>query len=91
MAASSEWTEWHLTPVGWVAGSSKIDFLGAKSVEPPEDRAMTCKFSEHMSSIYSELKKESKVVWQSDDRDLVAKLLKQYGECPLEIRARQNG
>src|SRR5574343_541972 len=28
MAASSEWTEWHLTPRGWVRGSDQRDFAG---------------------------------------------------------------
>lgn len=85
MAASDEWTEWHLTPVGWVAGSSKIDFQKVKAVETPPDRVMTCKYSEYMSSGFSELKKGTEVVWQSGDRDLVAKLLKQHGECPSQV------
>jgi len=28
MSASKEWTEWHLTPTGWVRGSEKVDYQG---------------------------------------------------------------
>jgi len=85
VAASNEWTEWHLTPSGWVAGSSKIDFQGVKTVEAPEDRYVTVKYSEYMSSAYSDVKKESRIVWESDDRDLIRELQKQHGECPDSI------
>ena len=38
MAASNEWTEWHLTPRGWEEGSGRLDGVGVTHAEPPTDR-----------------------------------------------------
>lgn len=45
MALSKEYTYWHLTPNGWIAGDTKTDF-GNKSVEQPKDTVLTIIYNE---------------------------------------------
>jgi hypothetical protein len=45
MTASREWTEYHLTPAGWMRGSEKTDF-DQNEVTPPADRVLTMRYVE---------------------------------------------
>ncbi|AZT82117.1 MAG: hypothetical protein FH752_18770 [Marinobacter adhaerens] len=85
MSASKEWTEWHLTPTGWVRGSEKVDYQGVTTVEPPADRVLTCEYQEYLSSSFSSMDKGASVLWESEDKEKVAQLLKQFGECPQRL------
>lgn len=85
MAASREWTEWHLTPEGWVRGSEKTDFSPATNVDPPNDRILTCVFEETIASTFGGVSRETNVIWSSDDEDLIRKYKKQYGACPRHL------
>lgn len=49
MAISKEYTLWHLTANGWVAGDSKTDFKST-SVSKPKDTVLTIKYSETINS-----------------------------------------
>ena len=44
MTASYEWTEYHLTPLGWVRGTVKTDF-DREDVEPPADRILSVRYA----------------------------------------------
>ena len=82
MSASNEWAEWHLTSRGWQIGSYQLDFGQLVSVSSPEDRVLTCKYAEFMSSVYSKLEKGVTPVWESPDTTRVQELLEEFGECP---------
>lgn len=83
MSASHEWTEWHLTPRGWESGSSKTDCAPTDTVEPPCDRVLTVRETEHLSSMYSRLERYWTVLWRSSDAVSVSVLATQHGERPL--------
>jgi len=83
MAASREWTEWHLTPSGWVAGNTKLD--GPYRERPtPADRVKTCEYREELSSIYSTNERTVRLLWEGDSEQAAA-LEAMYGPCPEEI------
>ena len=82
MSLSKEWTEWHLTPDGWVRGSEQIDFRQAEISEPPQNRLLTCVYKEVLSSPFGALNKSVEEKWRSDKKEDVETLLKKYGACP---------
>ena len=54
MSASNEWSEYHLTPNGWVEGSEKLDF--SRTERPaPADRVLTVRQHDYLSSSFSKL------------------------------------
>jgi hypothetical protein len=85
MAASNEWTEWHLTPRGWEEGSSRLDSVGITHVEPPPDRVLTCQYQELLSSPYAGWEVNVTEEWRSGDEALIQQLLSQYGQCPRHL------
>jgi len=86
MALSKEWTEWHLTPEGWVMGSRKTDFTDSTRMEdPPDTRVVTVRFHETISSMYSSPDRWESTTWQSDNEEEIKKLVKQYGEAPKAL------
>ena len=48
MAVSRQWTEWHLTPAGWVSGSSRRDGEGNVWRDEPEERVITFVYQEQI-------------------------------------------
>lgn len=62
-----------------------MDYQGATTVEPPADRVLTCEYEEYLSSSFSSLDKEVSVLWQSDDKEKVARLMEQFGDCPRHL------
>ena len=85
MVASQEWTEWHLTPKGWVEGSSRIDLQNPTNVEPPSDRVLTYKYTEVLRSGYSEMEKSVERIWTSGNEVEITRLIEQYGQCPRQL------
>lgn len=79
MSASNEWSEYHLTPRGWEAGSEKLDFGGVTSAPTPEDRVITIREHEYISSSFGPMEMWSAVVWTSADSARVSDLQSQYG------------
>lgn len=84
MSASNEWTEWHLTPRGWEEGTCKTDFK-LTEVSPPEDRVLTTRYWEFLSSRYSEADIGSKEIWRCQNDDQITALLTEFGPCPNRI------
>lgn len=76
MSASDEVDEMHLTPGGWVQGSSKIDFAGWTRVDPPSDRLLSVSFREYMSSSFSPMDLSADETKHGSDVDILAALEK---------------
>ena len=86
MAASKEWTEWHLTPRGWERGSEMVDVGNLTEVAPPPDRVLSHKYREIMSSGYSAgTDRYNEEIWRGDDEAQIAKLLKEHGAAPAKL------
>jgi len=85
MAASYEWTEWHLTPEGWVRGSNRVDINVVTEVPLPRNRVATFRYSEKMTSPFSDADKYVDEIWMSDQKEVVEGLKKQFGDCPLSL------
>ena len=85
MSASDEWSDWHLTPQGWVEGTQKLDFAGLREKPTPADRELTCRYSEQRSSPYSKWRKGADIIWQSQNEEEIKKLIQIHGECPQVI------
>lgn len=82
MAASNEWTEWHLTPRGWKSGSELVDVGNLTAKDPPFDRVLTVKYRESVSSMYSTTDRSSEEIWRGADEAEVAQLLATLGPAP---------
>lgn len=78
MAASNEWTEYHLTKDGWIAGSERLDFQETKIVKPPSNRVLTRKYKEYLASRYSVMEMTYSTIWTSGDNDFINDLLKVF-------------
>ena len=85
MAASNEYTEWHLTARGWERGSERIDFQETIIKDPPTDRELSYKYFEFMSSGYSKLEKGLNEIFRSESSEVIEKLLKDWGSCPERL------
>ncbi|MGL4249718.1 MAG: hypothetical protein ACRCR1_03530 [Aeromonas sp.] len=82
--ALSEWVEWHLTPNGWVKGSTKYEFEGVKRVPEPIDRVKTCIVSEKIHSGALGLDREIMETWSDHGQpDKINSLLEEFGGCPF--------
>lgn len=79
MSITSEWTDWHLTPAGWVRGSTKRDGPGFEEKPTPEDRVMTCRWDEENMArvLHTE--------WKSDDEEAVQELIAKFGPPPEHL------
>lgn len=87
MAETDDSTEWHLTPGGWVPGSSKSTFGGRNEVSAPPDRVMTCEATEYQSSMYAPEVRRWSVTWQSPDSVRLIELQAMYGSRPKGYEA----
>lgn len=83
MIKSDEWTIWHLTPSGWIKGSSKTDFLAVNEVDIPTDRVLSYKYREYNSG--PNLKTNIEEEYKGENDTLIEKLLQQFGNCPNEL------
>ena len=80
MAISRQWTEWHLTPQGWVSGSSRRDGEGNVWRDEPGDRVVTFVYQERNATV-----QES---WRTKDVGAAAtieRLLAEHGPCPQKL------
>lgn len=85
MAASNEWTEWHLTPRGWERGSECEDHSGVKEKSAPPDRVLTYRWEEHLSSEFGTMDRSSQELWRSDDKAEIKELIMKFGGPPESL------
>ena len=78
MDFSHEWTDWHLTPKGWVKGSYKVDFSEVRVAEIPADRVLTRRYEEKIASVSSPLKILKRNIWDNGNPELIKKLYKKH-------------
>lgn len=90
MSASDEIDEMHLTPSGWVQGSSKIDFSGWTHRDQPTDRLLSASFREYMSSSFSPMDLTADVMKHANDADILA-ALQDHGVDPRPNANRYRG
>jgi hypothetical protein len=81
MGLSKECQEYHLTPRGWVKGTFHGDF-GDNKVDIPSDRVLTIGCYDKQTSPYSKTKFYDRVIWESEDKELIKQLKKKYGKRP---------
>jgi hypothetical protein len=84
MSASNEWTEWHLTPAGWVRGTEKEDFRKIER-EPPPDRVKTVVNRQYLSSPFSRMDETQNVEWSSKDKTAITSLEARFGPAPRAL------
>ena len=85
MAISRQWTEWHLTPAGWVSGSSRRDGAGNVWRDEPEDRVVTFVYQEQVDKADPAPHATVQESWRSKAVGATTRieyLLAQYGPCP---------
>jgi hypothetical protein len=78
MNFSHEWTDWHLTPSGWVKGSYKVDFKNEAVIEPPKDRVLTRRYEEIITSVSAPLKIVKRNIWDNGDTEIIKKFYKKF-------------
>lgn len=83
MAISNEWTEWHLTPRGWEAGSKKRDHSGTHRVERPQDAVLTCTYYDIRTGPGSQPYDTED--YRIGDDSLVHELLGKFGSFPRSL------
>lgn len=84
MAASNEWTEYHLTPQGWVSGNERRDTGQPVTRQTPQDRVLTAIYKETCSG-YGPVYESQDTLWESDDKRRVEKLLGEFGPPPKHL------
>lgn len=90
MSASDEIDEMHLTPNGWVQGSSKIDFSGWTHRAPPAGRVLTVSFREYMSSSFSPIDFTADATKHAANDDILS-ALHNHGVAPRPGSDRYRG
>jgi hypothetical protein len=79
MALSDEWEKVHLTPNGWVDGSYKHDHGHRETKDMPLDALLTAYRRVVVAAIGAKPNVTMEETAHTTDKDLIAKLLKQYG------------
>jgi hypothetical protein len=77
---TTEWTEWHLTPAGWVRGSSATEF-GRQTRTAPHDRVKTCVLQQSHAQ-GDAMRLNDKVTF---DPQRARELEDRFGPCPREL------
>ena len=88
MPISRQWTEWHLTPAGWVSGSSRRDGEGNVWRDEPDDRVITFVYQEQTGKTHPEPVATVQESWRSKATGATAnidQLLAQHGPCPRNL------
>lgn len=84
MPASNEYTERHLTPDGWVRGSTRVDPGNITEKEPPSDRVLTVRWTETGNG-WGPFSGQESTIWRSTDTLAVDQLLEKYGKAPTSL------
>jgi hypothetical protein len=81
VANSYEWTEYHLTPAGWVTGAYRTDSDRSHNEVPRPDNAVkTVRVTEHYTD---HLDTSSSVEWVGNEAE-AARLEVQFGPAPKD-------
>jgi hypothetical protein len=84
MAASKEWTEWHLRPNGWTRGTVRTDST-IDVVERPNDAIATWRYLEEIAYAGRPDCKTSEI-WRSNiTSEQFISLQDQFGDCPQSL------
>lgn len=80
MSADDFAEEFHLTPSGWMRGTTRFYGKITKKVSPPKDRVQTWNRHAVQSSAFSSEEVDWKILWsdESVSEASVARLLKKY-------------
>lgn len=84
MAASNEWTEYHLTLTGWVRGNERRDSGQPVSRPIPQDRVLTVIYKETCNG-YGPVHESEDTQWESYDTKRVEELLTEFGSPPKSL------
>jgi len=76
MSKSNEWTEWHLTPNGWIPGSEKLDHTRVITKEPPVDRVYSFEYREEVP--YNTMNITSTTIYGDETSQEVQELLEKF-------------
>jgi len=83
MAEHHLWTEWHLTPCGWVRGSEKTEVGSVFEVEPAVGRVLTCRYEEQYDGDGDvPVRAATEQTWHDGNPQEAEKLLRIFGSCP---------
>jgi hypothetical protein len=88
MAVSRQWTEWHLTPGGWVSGSSRRGGEGNVWRDEPEERVVTFVYQEQIDKAHPEPHATVQESWRSKvagTASNIDQLLAEHGPCPKRL------
>jgi hypothetical protein len=88
MAISRQWTEWHLTPTGWVSGSSRRAGEGNVWRDEPSGRVITFVYQVQTDKAHPESHATVQESWRSKAAgatDTIEQLLAQHGPCPSNL------
>jgi hypothetical protein len=86
MAEHRLWTEWHLTPCGWVRGSEKSEIGSVFEVEPAVERVLTCRYEEEYEGDgEAPVRARADETWRAENPGEVGKLMRIFGECPRNL------
>jgi len=84
MLSTREWTEYHLTPSGWYGGSKRTSFACTRKLHPL-DRVATERHIREQTSTDNEIKGRTKLLWESEDKQLVQGLRARFGPSPESL------
>lgn len=86
LTSCNEWTEWHLTLLGWERGTQKRDYPAqVQEVEVALERVLTCRYHQNFSINSVWVQKHTSEIWKSSDKKMVAELLEKFGDCPQNL------
>jgi hypothetical protein len=88
MAISRQWTEWHLTPAGWVSGSTRRDVQGNDWRDEPKDRVITFVYQEQTDKAHPETQVTVQESWRlkaAGAATSIEQLLTLHGPCPQKL------
>lgn len=87
MAISNEWSEWYLTPTGWIVGSSRLDCQKPTGRGRPNDAVLGLEYRETIQGPFSSLQKSTSEIFRISDDEKINNLLMKYGPCPEGIQS----
>lgn len=81
MVADRLETEWHLTPNGWMHGTTRFfGHIQGEAVEPPPDRVLTVVHEIYQRSEWSSEERSVHEIWRSPSADsaMIGELRRQF-------------